>query len=103
MRILQVRDTGNYNATTARFYTDTGLFTVDPEIGEDASELQRLVQGHGRTTLIVVGIVVVVALLAISGAFDSRWGNGGIWPLAEWHEAFESMHSGKIAKAVLKP
>lgn len=28
---------------------------------------------------------------------------GGVWPLAEWHEAFESMHSGKIAKAVLKP
>ncbi len=28
---------------------------------------------------------------------------GGVWPLAEWQEAFETMHSGKIAKAVLKP
>jgi alcohol dehydrogenase/L-iditol 2-dehydrogenase len=28
---------------------------------------------------------------------------GGVWPLAEWREAFETMHSGKIAKAVLKP
>jgi polyphosphate kinase len=29
--------TGNYNATTARLYTDMGLFTADTEIGEDAS------------------------------------------------------------------
>jgi len=26
---------------------------------------------------------------------------GGTWPLTEWHEAFETMHSGRIAKAVL--
>lgn len=28
---------------------------------------------------------------------------GGVWPLADWHEAFETMHSGKIVKAVLQP
>ncbi|RKX34835.1 MAG: Zn-dependent alcohol dehydrogenase [Verrucomicrobia bacterium] len=28
---------------------------------------------------------------------------GGVWPLEEWLEAFETMHSGRIAKAVLKP
>ena len=28
---------------------------------------------------------------------------GGVWPLDEWHEAFEEMHSGRIVKAVLKP
>jgi L-iditol 2-dehydrogenase len=28
---------------------------------------------------------------------------GGVWPLSEWHEAFEKMHSGEIAKAVLRP
>lgn len=28
---------------------------------------------------------------------------GGIWPLAQWRTAFEKMHSGAIAKAVLKP
>ncbi len=28
---------------------------------------------------------------------------GGVWPLAQWHEAFETMHSGRIVKAVLKP
>ena len=31
--------TGNYNAVTARLYTDLGLFTVDPTIGKDLTEL----------------------------------------------------------------
>ncbi len=37
--------TGNYNAGTARFYTDTGLFTIDADIGEDASELFNSLSG----------------------------------------------------------
>ena len=41
--------TGNYNATTARFYTDTGLFTTDPEIGEDASELFNALSGFSTS------------------------------------------------------
>jgi polyphosphate kinase len=41
--------TGNYNATTARFYTDTGLFTIDAEIGEDASELFNSLSGFSTT------------------------------------------------------
>jgi len=28
---------------------------------------------------------------------------GGTWTLEHWHEAFETMHSGQIAKAVLTP
>jgi len=28
---------------------------------------------------------------------------GGIWPLAQWHDAFEKMHAGEIVKAVLRP
>jgi polyphosphate kinase len=31
--------TGNYNATTARIYSDLGLLTADDEIGRDATEL----------------------------------------------------------------
>jgi polyphosphate kinase len=41
--------TGNYNAGTARYYTDTGLFTIDPEIGEDASELFNSLSGFSTT------------------------------------------------------
>jgi L-iditol 2-dehydrogenase len=44
----------------------------------------------------------VIRLLA-TGKLDVTPITGGIWPLAQWHEAFEKMHSGAIAKAVLKP
>jgi polyphosphate kinase len=37
--------TGNYNPTTARFYTDIGLLTCKPEFGEDATNLFNLLTG----------------------------------------------------------
>ena len=37
--------TGNYNDTTARLYTDVGLFTCDTEIGIDASHFFNLLSG----------------------------------------------------------
>ncbi len=40
--------TGNYNPTTARVYTDLGLFTAKPEFGEDASELFNLLTGYSQ-------------------------------------------------------
>ncbi|GAB4452174.1 MAG: polyphosphate kinase 1 [Armatimonadaceae bacterium] len=42
--------TGNYNATTARIYTDFGLMTSDPELGADASDLFNLLTGYSRQT-----------------------------------------------------
>jgi len=44
----------------------------------------------------------VIRLLS-TGALDVQKIIGGVWPLADWHEAFEKMHSGQIVKAVLKP
>jgi L-iditol 2-dehydrogenase len=41
--------------------------------------------------------------LIASGVLDVRPITGGVWPLSQWKEAFEAMHSGKIVKAVLKP
>ena len=44
----------------------------------------------------------VIRLLA-TGALDVTKVVGGIWPLEDWHTAFEEMHSGRIVKAVLRP
>ena len=37
--------TGNYNPTTARIYTDLGLFTCRPEFGEDVTNFFNLLTG----------------------------------------------------------
>jgi polyphosphate kinase len=38
--------TGNYNAVTARFYTDLGFMTADEEIGADATDLFNYLTGY---------------------------------------------------------
>ncbi len=40
--------TGNYNPTTARVYTDLGLFTSDRAFGEDTSALFNLLTGYSE-------------------------------------------------------
>jgi len=44
----------------------------------------------------------VIGLLA-SGALDVNPIIGGVWPITEWHEAFEKMHTGQVVKSILKP
>jgi polyphosphate kinase len=41
--------TGNYNDRTARLYTDFGVMTSDPEIGEDASSFFNALTGYSDT------------------------------------------------------
>jgi polyphosphate kinase len=40
--------TGNYNEGTSRLYTDLGLFTADPEFGEDLSEFFNGLSGFSK-------------------------------------------------------
>ncbi len=42
--------TGNYNAVTAGIYTDLGLFTCDPDMGADATELFNTLTGYSTQT-----------------------------------------------------
>jgi alcohol dehydrogenase/L-iditol 2-dehydrogenase len=44
----------------------------------------------------------VIALMA-SGQLNVKPIIGGVWPVTQWHEAFEKMHKGEIVKSVLKP
>jgi alcohol dehydrogenase/L-iditol 2-dehydrogenase len=44
----------------------------------------------------------VIQLLA-TGMLDVKPIIGGVWPVTEWHEAFEKMHKGEVVKSVLKP
>ncbi len=40
--------TGNYNDSTAKIYTDVGLFTCNPQYGADASSLFNVITGYSR-------------------------------------------------------
>ncbi|GAF39388.1 polyphosphate kinase [Agrilactobacillus composti DSM 18527 = JCM 14202] len=40
--------TGNYNDVTARLYTDMGLFTANPEMGIDASNIFNMLSGFSE-------------------------------------------------------
>src|SRR5690606_169625 len=40
--------TGNYNVRSSRIYTDFGIFTCNPEIGKDVSELFNMLTGYSR-------------------------------------------------------
>jgi alcohol dehydrogenase/L-iditol 2-dehydrogenase len=44
-----------------------------------------------------------VLVLLASGQLNVKPIIGGIWPVTEWHEAFEKMHKGEVVKSVLKP
>jgi polyphosphate kinase len=73
--------TGNYNAATARVYTDVGLLTANQEIGEDASELFNSLSGFSRKAhyrkLAVAPVGLVEALLARIAEQAARAESGG--------------------------
>jgi polyphosphate kinase len=61
--------TGNYNPTTARLYTDIGLFTSKPEFGEDTTNLFNLLTGicqfQGMRKLVVAPFDLHTRLLQL--------------------------------------
>ena len=61
--------TGNYNPTTAKIYTDLGLFTCRPEFGEDATDFFNLLTGicqfQGLRKLLASPFVMHERMLAL--------------------------------------
>lgn len=61
--------TGNYNPSTARAYTDMGIFTARPDFGADVSELFNYLTGYSKQTmyrkLLVAPIAMRAGLLAL--------------------------------------
>jgi len=61
--------TGNYNAGTARTYTDLGLLTCRPDFGADASELFNYLTGYSNQAryrkLLVAPLTLRSGLLAL--------------------------------------
>ena len=73
--------TGNYNATTARIYTDVGMLTANPAIGEDASDLFNSLSGFSKRPryrkLAVAPIGLADAILARIAEQTARAQSGG--------------------------
>jgi len=69
-------------------------FSLDPLV-------QKNVQLQGSFSHTWATWERVLHLLA-SGALKVDTIVGGSWPLADWHAAFETMHSGAVAKSVLQ-
>lgn len=75
--------TGNYNATTARLYTDLGFLTCRPDIGADVSELFNSLTGYSRQRhyrkLLVAPVCLRERMLELINR-EARWqqehGNG---------------------------
>lgn len=69
-------------------------FSLDPLVQKNVT-----LQGSFSHTWAIWERVLV---LLASKALDVEKIVGGFWSLENWHDAFETMHSGKIAKAVLE-
>ncbi|MFO0180424.1 MAG: zinc-binding dehydrogenase, partial [bacterium] len=70
-------------------------FNIDPLV-------QKNVRLQGSFSHDCAIWVRVIALLA-SGQLNVKPIIGGVWPLEDWHEAFEKMHTGAVVKSVLHP
>ena len=79
---------GNYNASTARLYTDVAVFTADPQLADDASRLFNRLTGYAPDTYYQKMLVAPKFLLP------------GILDLIE--SETQAAREGKPARIILK-
>ncbi len=73
--------TGNYNAITAQIYTDLGLFTCNPDFGDDASNLFNALTGYSKKENYKKFLVAPLTLRNRFAALIEReikWANKGM-------------------------
>ena len=74
--------TGNYNPSTAQIYEDLGLFTVDPDIGADLTDLFNFLTGYSRQAeyrkLLVAPVMLRPKMLEMIGEQAARGSDGRI-------------------------
>ncbi|MDW8171059.1 MAG: polyphosphate kinase 1 [Anaerolineae bacterium] len=80
--------TGNYNASTARLYTDLGLFTCDSELADDASRVFNRLTGFAPATRYNRLLVAPDHMLNVL--------------LAQIDEEIEAARQGKAARLIFK-
>ncbi len=80
--------TGNYHPRTARLYTDYGLFSADPEIGEDVAKVFLQLTSLGKLTKLHK---------LLSSPFTLHKG-----VLAKIEREIENVQAGKPARVILK-
>ena len=68
--------TGNYNSDTARIYEDLGLFTADPDIGADLTDLFNHLTGFSRPAATASSSLAAGALPPVGARADRGRGSG---------------------------
>ena len=94
---------GNYNPTTARLYTDTGLLTCQPDFGEDASNVFNLLTGIGHFQAGQENIVVAVRIAPADAGIDrARSGKRAAGPPARIIAKMNALVDGEIIEALYR-
>ena len=85
--------TGNYNRATAQVYTDLGLFTADPAIVDDVSEVFNYLTGYSQPAHYRALLVAPVGLRsAAAGAGRARDGARARRPAGRHHRQDQRAH-----------
>ena len=95
--------TGNYNASTARLYTDVGLMTTDADLGDDVLELFNALSGFSKQTRFRKLAVAPTGLLdAIIGHIEHEAKEARAGRPARIFAKLNSLVDGRVCNALYR-